>query len=76
MQFLGAKFWSVPSKDLHGPIRSVWEEDVAKIRDGVQLIYSGSKVYNNFVKESDDRMLHLRPDAEKISILSLIPNRI
>ena len=65
MQFLGAKFWSVPSKDLHGPIRSVWEEDVAKIRDGVQLIYSGSKVYNNFVKESDDRMLHLRPHAEK-----------
>ncbi|KFI91669.1 putative type II restriction enzyme Sau3AI [Bifidobacterium saguini DSM 23967] len=65
IQFLGAKFWNVPEKDLNGMIKSVWEEDVSKIRNGVHLIYAGGKVHNNFVKESDERILHLRPDAAK-----------
>ncbi|OZG61493.1 type II restriction endonuclease Sau3AI [Bifidobacterium lemurum] len=65
MRFLGAKFWSVPAADLDGDIKSVWEEDVNKIRNGVELEYRGKRVYNNFVKASSGRILHLRPDAGK-----------
>lgn len=65
MRFLGAKFWNVPARDLNGDIRSVWQEDVDKIRNGVELTYRNGRVYNNFVKETAGRILHLRPDASK-----------
>ncbi|NMN02245.1 Sau3AI family type II restriction endonuclease [Bifidobacterium panos] len=63
IRFLGATFWSVPAADLNGDIASVWNEDTEKIRKGIILNYQGRKVYNNFVKESARRILHLRPDA-------------
>lgn len=65
--FSGAKFWSMPSKDLMTTVKSVWKETVTTIRQGVKLIYTGKKVKNNFIKSSDKRIIHVRPHASVAS---------
>ena len=46
-------------------VGQVWKEDVEKLRNGVTLRYKGNRVYNNFVKSSEHRVIHMRPDAHK-----------
>ncbi|MBM7687508.1 restriction endonuclease [Enterococcus ureilyticus] len=66
--FVGAKFWNMPVSDIYGPCRLVWEEDVSKLKHGIELTYTKSstgkvKVLNNFIKPSIENILHIRPDA-------------
>lgn len=65
--FSGAKFWSMPSKDLMTTVKNAWEETVATIRQGVKLKYNGRIVENNFIKSSDKRIIHVRPHARAAS---------
>lgn len=63
--FKGVKFFGVPEKDLQGPIRSVWEDTVQKINEGVQLKAvkwgNGIRIENNFIAKSDNLISHVRP---------------
>ena len=52
----------------------VWKEDVEKLRNGVTLHYKGNRVYNNFVKASAHRVIHMRPDAHKSQYSKPAPN--
>ncbi|WP_342441517.1 Sau3AI family type II restriction endonuclease [Lysinibacillus sp. FSL K6-0075] len=66
--FVGAKFWNMPIRDIDGPVKRVWETEVAKLKNGVELNFTKSenneiKIYNNFIKPSLEDILHLRPDA-------------
>lgn len=36
-----------------------------KVRRNSDVIYKGNRVYNNFVKSSAHRVIHMRPDARK-----------
>lgn len=71
--FQGAKFFSIPQEDLDGPIKMVWNETVDTISRGVSLYTKNGKprVYNNFVKESEGRIIHVRPHA---AVASYHPN--
>lgn len=60
--FRGAAFWYMPASDID-IARRVWEEDTEKLRNGVTLNYKSKRVYNNFVKAADHRIIHMRPDA-------------
>ncbi|WP_062200491.1 Sau3AI family type II restriction endonuclease [Massilibacterium senegalense] len=65
----GAKFWTMPPKELDGIVRTVWESEKAKFIEGVQLTYKpvnnkkGYKISNNLVKLTDCNIIHLRPSA-------------
>lgn len=67
--FKGVKFFSVPDKDLQGPIKYVWEDTVKKLNTGVKLkatVRDGKvRISNNFIKKSDDLICHIRPHEAK-----------
>lgn len=50
--FKKAKFWNVPSNDLNGEIKNVWEETVKRIKNNN---------YNNLPKTTESPILHVRP---------------
>lgn len=67
--FLGAKFWNMPISDIDGPVKKVWETEIEKLKNGVQLNLTKNKnneiiINNNFIKPSLEDILHLRPDAQ------------
>lgn len=67
--FKGVKFFSVPEKDLQGPIKLVWEDTVQKLKKGVELtqIPRGEefRIKNNFIAKSDNMICHVRPHGSK-----------
>lgn len=71
--FRGVKFWNMPYKDLEGQVHEVWEKTRQILRDGVELEYKPYKntkgfiVCNNFTPASDEKILHVRPDAKESS---------
>lgn len=71
--FKGAAFWYMPASDID-IAEQVWKEDVEKLRNGVTLHYKGNRVYNNFVKASAHRVIHMRPDAHKSQYSKPAPN--
>lgn len=62
--FVGAKFWNMPIPDIDGPVKRVWKTDVEKLKTGVELTFTKSRIYNNFIKPSLEDILHIRPDAQ------------
>ncbi|PEX04823.1 hypothetical protein CN453_04750 [Bacillus cereus] len=71
--FRGVKFWNMPFEDLEGQVHEVWEKTRQTLIDGVELEYKPSNnkkgfiVCNNFTSMSDEKILHVRPDAAKSS---------
>lgn len=68
--FVGAKFWHMPTKDINGPCKYVWNTEINKLKTGIELTYTvqshkNIRVYNNFIKPSLEDILHIRPDAGK-----------
>lgn len=50
--FKKAKFWNVPSSDLNGEIKKIWEETVTRIKNNN---------YDNLPKTTESPILHVRP---------------
>lgn len=74
------RFWSMPVKDIEGPLRECWEKTRDIIVKGVQLeitIQSNGKprIKNNLPKERDNEVAHVRPHA-KASAYYLIKDGI
>lgn len=65
-----AMFWSMPSTDLDSIVRKAWEETKETILNGVELTYKpnrsnkGYRVLNNLIKQTDQRIIHVRPSAQ------------
>ena len=55
-------FWNIPAQDLE-EVRRVWERTVQVIKEGVKLVYDGKVTRNNFPKQSENRVAHVRPHA-------------
>ena len=63
------RFWSMPIKDIEGPLRECWEKTREVIVEGVRLeitIQSNGKprIKNNLPKEKDNEIAHVRPHAQ------------
>lgn len=66
----GCQFWNMPYKDLENEVKTGWNEVVDTIRNGVKLVVTTQKngksvVRNNLLKESEHRIIHVRPHAQK-----------
>ncbi|WP_207941510.1 hypothetical protein DOK78_000272 [Enterococcus sp. DIV2402] len=68
--FKGAKFWTMPEKDLDTIVQDAWQDTVNTLNSGVELTYQGNSVKNNFIKKSDKRIIHVRPHASVSSYLA------
>lgn len=60
--FERVKFWNIPAEDLE-EIHRVWDWTVQTIREGVQLRYTSRGVVNDFPKQSESRVAHVRPHS-------------
>jgi len=65
--FKGVKFFTIPEEDINGDIKKVWQDTKNKINTGVNLIFNGKKVENNFVNKKDNMIIHVRPHSGKAS---------
>lgn len=69
--FKGIKFFSMPEKDIKGPVKKVWEDTVSKLENGVELTAKYNKdgdvlkIENNFINKSDKMICHVRPHQSK-----------
>ncbi|WP_114604322.1 Sau3AI family type II restriction endonuclease [Staphylococcus sp. EZ-P03] len=70
--FKGVKFFSMPEEDIDGPVRTMWQDTVDKLNNGVELTAVESKstkdgiiVKNNFISKGDKLICHVRPHATK-----------
>ena len=65
-QLQGARFWNMPLKDLDGDVREGWEKVKDTIVQGVKLrLNSNGIVTNNLPAKRDNRIIHIRPHAQK-----------
>lgn len=64
------KFWSMPTSDLNNIVKPAWEKEKQKLLSGVNLTYiprNNSKGYivkNNLIKQTDNKIIHIRPSAQ------------
>lgn len=65
----GAQLWSMPQEDLDSTVREGWEEIKKVVKNGVILTPKETKtrviVQNNFPSKADNRIIHIRPHANK-----------
>ena len=59
-----AKFWNVPLEDIE-VMRGVWEDTKRTIIDGVEFELHGTRMFNNFIPETADRLIHVRSHTTK-----------
>lgn len=67
----GIKFYNIPTNEVNGKIKEVWEKTKDTINEGVKLKYDlkTNKVTNNFVKASNHSIIHIRPHAARSSYI-------
>lgn len=66
----GCQFWNMPYEDLENEVKTGWYKVVDTIKNGVELVVTTQKngkavVRNNLLKESEHRIIHVRPHAQK-----------
>lgn len=66
-------FWNMPAQDLE-EVHKVWEKTVEVIRSGVKLVYDGRVTRNNFPKQSENRVAHVRPHGQNSHDTYLLPD--
>lgn len=59
-------FWDIPAQDLD-EVRPVWERTVEALRRGVRLIKSSRGIINEFPKQSESPVAHVRPHGRNAS---------
>jgi len=66
--FVGGKFWSMPASDIDGLVKYAWQDTIDKINGELVLMFTDNdKVTNNFIKKSDNMIIHVRPKSQKSS---------
>lgn len=66
----GCQFWNMPYFDLENEVKSGWQKVIDTIKSGVELRIktqsNGKKIVkNNLLKETEHRIIHVRPHAQK-----------
>lgn len=64
LRLKGCQFWNIPYADLEGDVREVWEKTKSVLLDGLEVTVKDGKNYNNFPKQSENRVSHVRPHAQ------------
>jgi DNA mismatch repair protein MutH len=61
----GCQFWNIPYQDLETDVKDVWEKTKQVIFDGLKITKDAKGYYhNNFPKQSENRISHVRPHAQ------------
>lgn len=59
------KFWNMPMSVLENEIKDVWLHTQSIVREGkIVKSFDGGKYATNFIKKSDNQVMHVRPHAK------------
>ena len=61
----GAQLWNMPYSDLYGDAKIGWESIRNKIKNGITFTIKNEIVKNDLPKKKDNRILHIRPHAQR-----------
>lgn len=64
LRLKGCQFWNIPYEDLEVEVKSVWEKTKSVLRDGLRVNVINGKNVNNFPKQSENPVSHVRPHAQ------------
>ena len=60
-----AQIWNMPANDLYGDAKTGWLAIQDKIKNGITFTVQKDRVLNDLPKKTDNRILHIRPHAQK-----------
>lgn len=63
LRVIGSQFWNMPTKDINEDVYSVWTRTQQVLMEGLQIEIKNGKQYNNFPKQSENMVCHVRPHA-------------
>lgn len=66
-------FWNIPEEDLE-EVKTVWEETVRILKEGVIFTKAGNRTKNNLPKASQNRVSHVRPHGRDSSDTLELPD--
>ncbi|MDO4179026.1 MAG: Sau3AI family type II restriction endonuclease [Phascolarctobacterium sp.] len=64
LRLQGCQFWNIPYEDLENDVKAVWEKTKQVLLDGLVIVPKGKRLTNNFPKQSENRVSHVRPHAQ------------
>lgn len=64
LRLKGCQFWNIPYVDLENEVKNVWERTKSVLLDGLKVNVVNGKNMNNFPKQSENRVSHVRPHAQ------------
>ena len=64
LRLKGCQFWNIPYDDLENGVRPVWEKTVSILKNGLEFEIRDGKHYNNFPKQTESYICHVRPHAQ------------
>lgn len=64
LRLKGCQFWNIPYEDLEIEVRSVWEKTKSVLKEGLSVSIVNGKNVNNFPKQSENPVSHVRPHAQ------------
>ena len=70
----GGQFWNIPYDDLEGDVKCVWEETKKVIQEGLVIKEENGRRMNNFPKQKDHRVSHVRPHAQNAEYTYDLPD--
>lgn len=59
----GARFWSMPVKDIEGPLHDCWQATIHCAKEAVELTPKNGRIKSNLPGKSDNPVAHVRPHA-------------
>ena len=63
LRLQGCQFWNIPYEDLEGDVQSVWLEMKEVLKRGPRISQAGIHRANDFPKQKDHPISHVRPHA-------------
>lgn len=64
LRLQGCQFWNIPYEDLEVEVKSVWERTVEVLNEGLEITEVNGRTLNNFPKQTENRVSHVRPHAQ------------
>ena len=74
LRLAGCLFWNMPYEDLEKDVRSVWEKAVKVLKDGLKVEEKDGRNFNNFPKQTENRVSHIRPHARNAADTYELPD--
>lgn len=74
LRLQGCQFWNIPYNDLENEVKKVWKNTKQILIAGLQIRNINNINYNNFPKQKDNRVCHVRPHARNAKDTDELPD--